>query len=122
MRSLVYKTKIQHRELRREQRSTPQGRMRTSFRLVLLGAVLFFGVGYLVLSNHVATKGFLMKDLQSQIDTLSQTNDALEVQVMDLQSLSNLQAASSELELVSISKMEYVSDTEPTFALRGEAR
>lgn len=124
MKRFISPSKNQHRSLRIKDRRLVDARpaVRVSLRLLMLAAVLVFGIGYLVLSNHVATKGFVMKDFQSQIETLTQTNEALEVQVMDLQSLNNLQNASSNLDLVSISKMEYLSNTEPTFALRGGTR
>lgn len=91
-----------------------------SFRLSLFIFLVFFGIGYLLLSNHVATQGFQLKELETSIQSLKEKNASLEVKAMELNSLSNVADASKEFNLITIQSMEFIGEDGQPFAYENE--
>ncbi len=72
---------------------------------------ILFGVGYLVLMNGLATKGYQIKDLEQHIAVLQDENSDLKVQTLSLQSLDSVKQKVDKLGLVAVTNVEYLSPT-----------
>ncbi|MBI2356409.1 MAG: hypothetical protein HYV13_04365 [Candidatus Doudnabacteria bacterium] len=84
--------------------------------IVLLFAVLIFGVAYFIEINSLSTKGYKIKQLEQKIKTLEMENKHLEVQASNLQSISRVQEQAIELNFVPIGNATYLKDSD--FALK----
>ncbi len=73
-----------------------------------LGLVVGLGVFYLVQTNAVATKGYEIKTLQGELDTLRQASRRLEVQAAELQNLKPPSQSSSDQQFVAVTHIEYL--------------
>ena len=61
------------------------------FSLAMLGLLAFLVVFYLVQTNSVATKGYEIKELGKQVESLKQSGRKLEVEAAELQSVKNIE-------------------------------
>jgi len=87
-----------------------------------LGITLFIliiasGFAYLGLINNVAARGFEIKDLEKKSEALQIESKKLELKAAELQSIKEITQAKDSLDLVEISKIEYIEATQPTVAL-----
>lgn len=79
-----------------------------SLRMVVVTLTVLVGFVYLVQVNSVSTGGFKIKDLSQRAEELQRENKKLDLQVSELQSLRTIKEASEDLELVGVSRMDYV--------------
>jgi hypothetical protein len=87
-----------------------------------LGITLFIliiasGFAYLGLINNVAARGFEIKDLEKKVENLQLESKKLEIKAAELESIQEITKAKNSLNLVEISKIEYIETTQPTVAL-----
>ncbi|MFA6271948.1 MAG: hypothetical protein WC693_02450 [Patescibacteria group bacterium] len=80
-----------------------------SIRMVVVALTVLVGFVYLVQVNTVSTGGFKIKDLSQRAEDLQRENKKLEMQVSELQSLRTIKEASKDMELVGVSRMDYVT-------------
>lgn len=80
-------------------------------RLVLIVAVVFFGLLYLWLVNSSATAGFELSDLEKQLVTLESDYQKLEIEYAALHSLEHVESMGADMELVASTQVEYVGNT-----------
>jgi len=107
----------------KERRSFRQRRAKVNFgpatlSVLLFGLILFVGFSYLYYINQTATGGFDIKGIENNIEALSKENKQLDLRIAELQSLSNIEAASAELDMVATTRIEYVSAVGPAVAVR----
>ncbi len=76
--------------------------------IILLAVIVFATLSYLFYINQTATGGFDIKGLEQQITSLEKENKQLELRAAELQSLTTIEQASQNLELVSTSYVEYL--------------
>lgn len=79
--------------------------------------LLMLCVIYIVQVNHTVTKGYQIRDLESQIQELTLRNQKLEVVTQQAQSLENVARATKMLGLVRADRPEYLQTSSPSFAL-----
>lgn len=72
---------------------------------------------YTIQVNHAVSKGYQIRDLESQIQELTLRNQKLEVVTQQAQSLENVARATKMLGLVRADRPEYMQTTSPSFAL-----
>lgn len=84
---------------------------------ILIVSIIFIGICYLVVLNLTATKGFETKILNERITSLNESNRKLELQITQLRSLSYIQEESQELNLESVTQVEYLTPPAATVAL-----
>ena len=72
--------------------------------IVLIGLI----VGYVLLANSSATKGFEIAELEGKIKILQEKNKNLTDQVNDTRSLSRAEEKATEMNLVAVDKVEYL--------------
>lgn len=77
---------------------------------VLLTA-LVFSLVYLVQVNALATKGYTIKELTHTIAQQKKDNERISLDVIQAQSIQNLQKKMDDLKLVRADKIEYIDET-----------
>jgi len=88
------------------------------YRVVLLFLIVIFGVLFVWQTSSASTKGFAINDLQKQISDLEKTNQKLGLQIAEQRSLKNLENRMTELGLVAVDSVRYVTILGTTVARR----
>ncbi len=78
-------------------------------RIIMIAIIVVGGFAYLVLTTSTATRGLEVKELSDRLDTLTSQREVLQATVDRLQSISHLDAAQDDLELVQVTKLDYVA-------------
>ncbi|MBI5731968.1 MAG: hypothetical protein HY982_01250 [Candidatus Magasanikbacteria bacterium] len=78
------------------------------FRVWILFACLLFAAAYFWQVNSLSTRGFKIRDLEKNIQTLRETNQKLELQAANSQSLEELEARIKGLNMAPPLKIEYL--------------
>jgi cell division protein FtsB len=76
---------------------------------VLVLFIFVFGFLYVFATNSIAAKGYKIRSLSKQVGELESTNKDLQVEISGLNSVNILEAKVGQLEMIRVSKMEYVS-------------
>lgn len=74
----------------------------------VLLTVLVFSLVYLVQVNALATKGYAIKEIQHTITQQKKDNERIALDIIQAQSIQNLQKKMDDLKLVRSEKIEYV--------------
>jgi cell division protein FtsL len=90
----------------------------TTCRVALLVVLAFFGVLYVTQISKASTQGYVMRDLQKQIQTLQQVNQKLEFEIASLSSMKSIQERLKNTDLVVADQMQYITLTGSAVALR----
>jgi|SRR3989339_2110570 len=107
----------QHHKSKNFKTQKPKIKARKGQVNILVLNVFVFGlitcglVGYVAQINSLATKGYQIKDLQTQANQLKQENSQLETKVSNLQALDTLRSKVSQLNMVPIGKTDYLSSS-----------
>lgn len=80
-----------------------------SIRMVIFGLIILVGFVYLIQINRVSTGGFEIKELKERTEQLRKENKKLELEAFQLRSLKTVKEASEELDLVGVSRVDYVT-------------
>lgn len=84
----------------------------TTFRVMLILVIAFFGVLYLVKVNSVSTSGYKISKLKSKINKLESKNRQLRVKIAQKRSLQNVTKRIEKLDFVKANKITYIKDKE----------
>lgn len=92
-------------------------------RLIMLNKVLFVFifmiVGYFVVStNDLSIKGFVLHELRLEIKDVSTNNKKAELQIMELESYDKVDKRAKELKMVKIDKIDYITMSDESVAKR----
>jgi len=104
--------------MRDEKLKARQWFMTKTTRIFLLGLIAFFGIMYLASINSVAIKGYEIADLERHISKLENENDKLNFEISQYRSMHSIQDRLQGLEMVPISKIDYIDLTAGVFARR----
>ncbi|MBI4600009.1 hypothetical protein HY732_03735 [Candidatus Uhrbacteria bacterium] len=74
----------------------------------VLLTVLGFSLVYLVQVNALATKGYEIKEIQQTITEQKKANERISLDIIQAQSIQNLQKKMDDLKLVRSEKIEYI--------------
>ena len=85
--------------------------------IIISCLILVFGVGYLVQTNSLATTGYEVNELESQLQVLKEQNKKLQLQVTDLRSTKSIQERLKHMEMVKVSHVEYITGTSTEVAV-----
>lgn len=88
------------------------------FAILLSAGAIVAGFGYVFLTNHTASQGFAIKNLERDIAQLQAKNQKLELQAADLRSLSVVEATSAQLGLIPADGFRYLPPTTGVVAAR----
>jgi len=84
------------------------------FSLMILGS----SISYVLVKNDLSIKGFVINDLQKELNHLKNKNENLQLDLTSLESYSNLAIRVKELGMVKTEKVEYISPGELNVAMR----
>lgn len=90
-----------------------------NIKFVFFCLIITFGIGYLLVANNTAIKGFKVKELENKVSDLKQQNMKLELETIKLQSVGEIEKKIGQLSMVKIAKTEYLSGTGSSVALAG---
>ena len=79
----------------------------TSCRMLLVGVIGVFGVLYIAQTSAISTKGFVMSDLQQQVQLLEQESRALSVDIAEHRSMHSIQERLDGMGFVAATQVEY---------------
>lgn len=85
--------------------------VRRWFGLTLFGFLALLVVFYLMQTNYMATKGYEIKELGRQVESLKQSSRKLEVRAVELQSVKNIEQNFPNNSFVVVEKIEYLVST-----------
>lgn len=104
--------------LREKRKSLQRMFVSTTFRTVLLGVILLFGMLYLFKINTVSAQGFVISDLETRIVELERENKKLDVQIASYRSVQSIESRLNGVGLVSAGELQYVSSVGTSVARR----
>jgi len=87
-------------------------------KILLLVLIVFVGLSYLYYINQTATGGFDIKGMENQIDEMKKDNKQLQVHTAEMQSLSNIEKASEEMQMVATTSIKYLPAVGSVVAVR----
>ena len=76
---------------------------------VMIILTCLLGVFYLAGNNHLAVKGYELKELEKRMGILSEQGKSMELKVLELNALPNIEARLEEKGLVVTAQAEYLS-------------
>jgi len=77
------------------------------YSLILL--IIFFGILYTIQANGVVTNGYKIQKYDKELTSLRSKNNELNLKLTEIQSLKFLEESVENLNMVKISKIEYLS-------------
>ncbi|MFA6098630.1 MAG: hypothetical protein WCV50_02555 [Patescibacteria group bacterium] len=81
---------------------------RMSLNVILLILIVCVGFSYLYYINRTATGGFDMKGLEISIAELQKENKSLTIKTAELRSMTSIERAGQELNMVATTRIEYL--------------
>ncbi len=97
------------------------GMIRISLKLVnsfFMAAALVLGTYYLISVNDLSVKGFVLKELKSEVSLLESENIELQNRVSSLQSYDSVLTRINSLGMVAVGDMQYISKGQMAVAKR----
>ena len=89
----------------------------TVVNLVSFGLLVVLCVSYIIQVNQSVSKGYQIRDLETEIHALTIANPKMELETQRAQALTNVAHATKMLGLVKADQPTYLSTTVPSFAL-----
>lgn len=71
--------------------------------------IISMGVYYVVSINDLAIKGFVLQELKTEVQDLSDENTQMQLSVMKLESYENIEKRAQELNMVKVGKIDYIT-------------
>jgi len=85
--------------------------------LAIISGLLFMSVAYLAQANKIVAKNFELRAAQASLKEKQDRSQQLIVSLMQARSLSNLENAAKNLNLVSVEKIDYLKVPSGIFVL-----
>jgi cell division protein FtsB len=73
---------------------------------------------YIASINNISIKGFVLKELKTELSILEQEKEALEQKAMELESYEHISRRADELKMVKVDKIDYITVTDPAVAIK----
>ncbi|MBI4714329.1 hypothetical protein HY771_04060 [Candidatus Uhrbacteria bacterium] len=89
----------------------------TLLNITSLALLLIFSLAYIIQINQTVSKGYQIRELESEISELTLRNQKLEVVTQQAQSFENVELATKMLGLVRAERPTYLQSGEPSYAL-----
>lgn len=102
-------------------RPTHQPRVRSRYtraRMTLGGVLVLLVMGYVGITNDVATQGYRLQDLQQQRNNMLQENQRLQLAIAESQSLARIAKMDTQSDLEPVTTIEYLATTPTSVAVR----
>ena len=85
---------------------------------ILIGLILFVGIGFIITTNDIAVQGFVLAELKSDLLTIEKSNDEYGLAVLKLESMANINDRAKELKMVKVDDIEYISVIDTSVAIK----
>ena len=85
---------------------------------LLLGLIVFTGIGFIVIANDIAVQGFVLAELKTDLLTMEKVNAEYELTALRLESMANVNKRAQELKMVKVDDVEYISVTDTSVAIK----
>lgn len=85
---------------------------------LLLGLIIFTGVGFIIVTNDIAVQGFVLAELKTDLLIMEKANAEYELTALRLESMSNVNERAKELKMVKVDDVEYISVTDTSVAIK----
>ena len=82
----------------------------------LVFLIVVFGVSYVASINDLSIKGFVLQELKVSKEKFNDENIAIELKIMDLGSYESISERASELKMVKVDKIDYITVLSETVA------
>ena len=93
--------------------------MNLGFLISLFSLMIFSSsISYVLVKNDLSIKGFVINDLQKELNHLKNKNEGLELDLTSLESYSNLALRVEGLGMVKAEKVEYISINDGNVAMK----
>ena len=112
------KYKNKNQTMREKRMAVRQWLVSTTFRGVLLTVIAVFGVMYVAQTSSASTKGYDMRDLEKQIQSLEHETQRLEFEIATHRSMQSIQTRLAGLNMVSADNVEYATLVGTAVAMR----
>lgn len=112
------KYKNKNQTMRQKRMAVRQLFLSTSFRAVLLTVIALFGVLYVVQTSSASTKGYEIRDLEGQIQSLEHETQRLEFEIATNRSMQSIQTRLAMMNMVPADNIEYATLVGSAVALR----
>lgn len=107
--SLVHTNVVRSRRSVYGAESNQKIKARKRMACVLILFIFVFGFLYVFATNSITAKGYKIRSLSKQMSELESTNKDLQVEISGLKSVNILETRVGQLEMIKVSKTEYVS-------------
>lgn len=87
-------------------------------RLVIYAGLAILFLAYLVQVNSLATKGYIISELEQDLENLEKQNSTLEDKLLSLQTTENIINKIGDLNLVAASEVEYINSEKEIVAFK----
>lgn len=101
-------TKFSIKQPKRKIKEIAKQKVSPVFFYMVMALIVIVGMSYLIFVNTVATDGYQVKELSEKIEDLEYNNKKLDLEISKLHSMSSVSDVSENLQLVSVSKMDYI--------------
>lgn len=85
---------------------------------LLLGLIVFTGIGFIVIVNDITVQGFVLAELKTDLLTMEKANAEYELTALRLESMANVNERAQELKMVKVDDVEYISVTDTSVAIK----
>jgi len=88
--------------------------------LISLVSLMIFGssISYILIKNDLSVKGFVINDLQKQVNHLNNKKESLELDLTSIESYNSLALRVEKLGMVKSDKIDYINRADDNVALR----
>ena len=77
--------------------------------IAIFSVLAIIGLAYVICINDLTVKGFALKELKSQANTLANENQEIEAKVMATQSYNSLISKVKDLDMVAVGEVDYLT-------------
>jgi len=85
---------------------------------VLMLIVLALGLYHVFNINNLAIKGFVLREVKKEYYALAEENKKMETEIMESESLENIEARAKKMQMVKADKISYLKDDAGEVAMR----
>ena len=112
-------TRIQKRKVKRKRNNGVFSLINyKAFNTVVFGSLIVIFLFYLIQINSLATKGYIISELEQDLLSLKKRSSTLEAQVLTLQTTNGMGERLEDLGMVTTANVEYLKVKQPVVAYK----
>ena len=107
--TITHSNSVAFGERKKTIRSQPARVGRVTLNFILVVLICALGVLYIFEVNNVATKGFVIMDLEKKVQELKDSNENLKIREAELKSMYNIEERTKELNMTVPADVSYLT-------------